>query len=112
AVRAPGRLLDHGLPGQPVIAQAIPPYGARRLGGARSPPPHGQGHHQTNHGLSKRILSLTDDAPSHEVGLRAILISRCLERIGDNAVDIGEQTAYLVTAQFREFTDASRATPA
>jgi phosphate transport system protein len=44
------------------------------------------------------------------MGLRAILISRCLERIGDNAVDIGEQTAYLVTAQFREFTDASRAT--
>jgi phosphate transport system protein len=36
------------------------------------------------------------------------VIGRCLERIGDNAVDIGERAAYLVTAEFREFTDASR----
>ena len=31
-----------------------------------------------------------------------------LERIGDHAVDIGEQTVYLVTGEFREYTDASR----
>jgi phosphate transport system protein len=36
-----------------------------------------------------------------------LLVSRCLERIGDHAVDIGEQTAYLVSGEFREFTDAS-----
>ena len=42
-----------------------------------------------------------------EWGIRMILVSRCLERIGDNAVDIGEQTSYLVTGDFREFTDAS-----
>ena len=35
------------------------------------------------------------------------LVSRCVERIGDNAVDSGEQTHYLVTGEFREFTDAS-----
>jgi 5-methylthioadenosine/S-adenosylhomocysteine deaminase len=46
-------------------------------------------------------------AAAAELGLRAIVIGRCLERIGDNAVDIGERTAYLVTAEFREFTDAS-----
>ncbi len=44
-----------------------------------------------------------------EASLRAVLISRCLERIGDNCVDIGEQTAYLITGEFAEFTDASRA---
>ncbi len=42
-----------------------------------------------------------------EWGLRMVLVSRCLERIGDHAVDIGERTAYLVSGQFREFTDAS-----
>src|SRR5437870_10611025 len=42
-----------------------------------------------------------------EAGLRMILVSRCLERIGDHAVDVGEQTAYIVTGEFREFTDAS-----
>ncbi len=36
-----------------------------------------------------------------------IVVSRALERIGDHAVDIGEQAAFLVTGQFREFTDAS-----
>ena len=42
-----------------------------------------------------------------EYGLRMVLVSRALERIGDHAVDIGEQVAYLLTGEFREFTDAS-----
>ena len=46
-------------------------------------------------------------AEQREWGLRMLVVSRCLERIGDHAVDIGEQTAYLVTGEFREFTDAS-----
>jgi phosphate transport system protein len=36
-----------------------------------------------------------------------MLVSRALERIGDNAVDIGEQVAFVVTGLFREFSDAS-----
>jgi phosphate transport system protein len=60
-----------------------------------------------NRALSRRIIELGGDERQLEAGLRAILISRCLERIGDNAVDIGEQTAFLVTGSFREFTDAS-----
>jgi phosphate transport system protein len=35
------------------------------------------------------------------------LVARALERVGDNAVDIGEQVAFLVTGEYREFTDAS-----
>ena len=44
---------------------------------------------------------------SASTGLRMLVVSRCVERIGDHAVDIGEQIAYLVTGEFREFTDAS-----
>jgi len=29
-------------------------------------------------------------------------VSRVIERIGDNAVDIGEQTVFVVTGLFRE----------
>ena len=36
-----------------------------------------------------------------------MMVSCCFERIGDHAVDIGEQTAYLVTAELRGFTGAS-----
>ncbi|HEV3407445.1 MAG TPA: phosphate signaling complex protein PhoU [Gaiellaceae bacterium] len=55
-----------------------------------------------------RILALGRDEQQLEWGLRMIVVSRCLERIGDHAVDVGEQTAYLVTGEFREFTDASQ----
>jgi phosphate transport system protein len=97
-----------GRQAQAMIAEAMRSFGARDLAGAESLLAMDQVINRTNHGIARRILSLADDEPSHEAGLRAILISRCLERIGDNTVDIGEQTAYLVTAEFREFTDASR----
>jgi phosphate transport system protein len=97
-----------GRQAQAMIAEALRSFGARDLAGAESLLAMDQVINRTNQGLSRRILALSGDAPSHEAGLRAILIARALERIGDNAVDIGEQTAYLVTGQFREFTDASR----
>ena len=53
------------------------------------------------------MLSLGDSAEEREYGLRMLVVSRCVERIGDHAVDIGEQIAYLVTGEFRELTDAS-----
>ena len=43
----------------------------------------------------------------HDAPADAELVARSLERIGDNAVDIGEQTAFVVTGLFREFSDAS-----
>jgi phosphate transport system protein len=54
-----------------------------------------------------QVMRLGPDPVAQEWGLRMLLVSRCLERIGDHAVDIGEQTSYLVTGEFREFTDAS-----
>jgi len=60
-----------------------------------------------NRRVVHQILSLGADPDLREWGLRMLLVSRCLERIGDHAVDIGEQTAFLVSGQFREFTDAS-----
>ena len=41
-----------------------------------------------------------------------VLVARCLERIGDNTVDIAEQVVFVVTGLFREFADDScRAEP-
>jgi len=36
-----------------------------------------------------------------------ILVARCLERVGDNTVEIAEQTEFVVTGAFRESADAS-----
>ncbi len=60
-----------------------------------------------NRRVVEHVLALGSNPTLREWGLRMIVVSRCLERIGDHAVDIGEQTAYLVTGEFREFTDAS-----
>jgi len=57
------------------------------------------------------VLELGDSAQEREYGLRMLVVSRCVERIGDHAVDIGEQIAYLVTGELRELTDASHPAP-
>jgi phosphate transport system protein len=62
---------------------------------------------RANRRVVQHVLALGSNPALREWGLRMIIVSRCLERIGDHAVDLGEQTAYLVTGEFREFTDAS-----
>jgi phosphate transport system protein len=52
-------------------------------------------------------LEIGDDQDRREWAMHMMLVARCIERIGDNAVDIGEQTAFVVTGLFREFEDAS-----
>ena len=52
-------------------------------------------------------LKLADDPRALEWGLHMNLVARALERVGDNAVDIAEQVSFLITGEFREFTDAS-----
>jgi len=65
---------------------------------------------RANRRVVERILELGEAQAMREYGLRMVLVSRSLERIGDHAVDIGEQVAYLLTAEFREFTDATHPT--
>jgi phosphate transport system protein len=52
-------------------------------------------------------IDLGDEMDVREWLMYMMLVARALERIGDNAVDIGEQTAFVVTGLFREFADAS-----
>jgi phosphate transport system protein len=65
---------------------------------------------RANRHVVEQILDLGEAHKLREYGLRMVLVSRSLERIGDHAVDIGEQVAYLLTAEFREFTDATHPT--
>jgi phosphate transport system protein len=62
---------------------------------------------RTNRRVVDHVLQMAARPGQQEWGMRMIVVARCIERIGDNAVDIGEQTAFLVTGEFEEFTDAS-----
>jgi phosphate transport system protein len=62
---------------------------------------------RSNRRFVERVVEIVAEPGLREWVLRMVLVSRTIERIGDHAVDIGEQVAYLLTAEFREFTDAS-----
>jgi phosphate transport system protein len=60
-----------------------------------------------NRDCFRLALELGDDPDIREWAMTMLLAARAIERIGDNAVDIGEQVAFVVTGLFREFEDAS-----
>ena len=90
-----------------MIRVALDAFGNRDLEAAESLVELDELVDRANRRVVERILELGGDPEMREYGLRMVIVSRALERIGDHAVDIGEQAAYLLTAEFREFTDAS-----
>jgi phosphate transport system protein len=62
---------------------------------------------ELNRGMYLEVVRLASDPRLLEWGVQMHMVARQLERVGDNAVDIGEQVSYLLTGEFREFTDAS-----
>ena len=60
-----------------------------------------------NRGMYHEVVKLADDPSLLEWGIQMNVVARQLERVGDHAVDIGEQVSFLLTGEFREFTDAS-----
>jgi phosphate transport system protein len=64
-----------------------------------------------NREIFRRAVEIGTDADRREWAMTMMLVARALERIGDNAVDIGEQVAFVVTGLFREFSDASHPGP-
>jgi phosphate transport system protein len=54
-------------------------------------------------------VALAGDPDAREWAMRMTQVARALERIGDNAVDIGEETAFVASGVYREFEDASHA---
>jgi phosphate transport system protein len=60
-----------------------------------------------NKQIFRRALAIGDDRDVREWAMHMAFVARCIERIADNAVDIGEQAAFVTTGLFREFADAS-----
>jgi phosphate transport system protein len=108
----PGTELIEGLSemgdrAEEMVRVALDSFAQRDVERARSLPELDELIDRTNRRVAEKVLAMADTPGTQEWGLRMIVVSRCIERIGDNAVDIGEQTAFLVTGEFEQFTDAS-----
>jgi phosphate transport system protein len=64
-----------------------------------------------NREIFQLAIDIGTDPDTREWGMHMVMVARAIERIGDNAVDIGEQTAFVVTGLFREFSDSSHPPP-
>jgi phosphate transport system protein len=112
----------HGLPPNPRVLATLQEMGGIALGMltvamdafarrdvslARSLPAMDDPLDDLNRGMLAEVLMESHGRPMLEWGIHMHVVSRQVERVGDHAVDIGEQVAYLVTGVFQEFTDAS-----
>jgi phosphate transport system protein len=89
------------------LREALTAFDARDLARARGLEAHDDAIDQINRHIFRDALELDATAAQRELAMRHVLIARSIERIGDNAVDIGEQAAFLVTRELHEFNDAS-----
>jgi phosphate transport system protein len=66
---------------------------------------------ELNRAVFQIAVALAGDPEAREWAMRMTQVARAIERIGDNAVDIGEELAFVASGVYREFEDASHAVP-
>src|SRR5690242_6875165 len=100
-------LTEMGERAEEMLRVALDSLSRRDLAGAESLVELDELIDRANRRFVERLVAVMAAEELREWGLRMVVVARTIERIGDRAVDVGEQTAYLLTAEFREFTDAS-----
>ena len=88
---------------RPMIRTAIECYVRQDLDEARLLPAMDQPVDRLNANMYKEILAVGNNPPMLEWASKILMVARALERIGDQAVDFAEQTAYLITGERAEF---------
>jgi phosphate transport system protein len=100
-------LVEMGERAEEMFRVALEAFANRDLAGAESLVELDEAIDRANRRFVERLVDVMAEPELREWGLRMVVVARTIERIGDRAVDIGEQIAYLLTGQFREFSDAS-----
>jgi phosphate transport system protein len=91
-----------------LVATAMDALARRDLDLARSLPSMDEPIDRRNRAMLDQVLAAGADRRVLGWAVPMYVVARELERIGDHAVDIGEQVAFLVTGEFHEFSDATR----
>lgn len=112
--------LCHGLPGsdrigqqiqemghlvRPMLRTAIESFIRRDAAEARLLPAMDEPVDRINMGMYREVVALGTDPEMLEWATHTMMAARALERIGDQAVDVGEQVVYLVTGELLDFNE-------
>lgn len=86
-----------------MIGACMDAFARRDVELARTLPEMDEPIDKLNRGMLAEVLQIADDKRMLEWGIRMHVVSRQIERVGDHAVDVAEQVAFLVTGEFAEF---------
>jgi phosphate transport system protein len=92
---------------RPMIRSSLDAFGRRDLELAQSLPAMDDPVDRLNRDMYREVAGCAGEPDMLEWAIRMMVVSRQLERVGDHAVDIAEQVAFLLTGEFQEFSDAS-----
>jgi phosphate transport system protein len=92
---------------RPMIRAAMEAFASRDLELALRLPDMDEPVNRLNRGMYREVAACGQEHDLLEWAAAMMVVSRQLERVGDHAVDVAEQVAFLLTGEFREFTDAS-----
>jgi phosphate transport system protein len=101
------RILRMGRAARSEVVQARAAFQARDVALAEDLARQDREINRLNREIFRLAIEIGEDADTREWAMHMTMVARALERIGDNAVDIGEVTAFVVSGLFREFSDAS-----
>ncbi len=89
---------------QPMVRTAMDAFIKRDLGLAMRIPEMDEPVNRLNRSMTREVAKCAPDQDVLEWAVPMLMVSRALERVGDQAVDIAEQVAFLLTGEFQEFT--------
>jgi phosphate transport system protein len=91
---------------RPMIRTAIGAFVRKDVDEARLLPSMDEPIDRLNASMYREAVEVSEDKGVLEWATKMLLVARALERIGDQAVDFGEQTAYLITGERAGFDEA------
>lgn len=92
---------------RPMIRTAQEAYVRQDLDEARLLPAMDEPVDRLYANMYEETVAVADNRPQLEWATKVLMVSRALERIGDQAVDFAEQTAYLITGEMASFDDSA-----
>ncbi len=91
---------------RPMIRASIDSYVRRDLDEARLLPAMDEPIDRLNATMYLDVVAARADKAMLEWAAKMLMVSRAIERIGDQAVDFAEQTAFLITGERAQFDEA------